>query len=242
MSKVSLRWMGGAGFVVETGSLAIGIDLYLSNSCMSPDGAYKRLTQPPVNPEDLALDYLIASHEHGDHLDVGIINKLIREDNGVSLICPAIACRDAMLAGVDPGRIIELNRGQTLERDGFSVRAVMADHGENTPDAIGFFLKIEDKVIYFMGDTCYRADLQQCVGGNEPIDALLVPINGKFGNPGSSEAAAYVRMFKPKIAIPCHFWLFSEHGGDPGGFLECCEQLETGTEIRVLAIGESTCL
>jgi len=242
MNDVSLRWMGGAGFLVDTGSVIIGIDLYLSNSCMAPDGKYKRMTPAPAGPESLKLDYLVASHEHGDHLDTGSINKLVRADNNALLICPAATRAAAELAGVDRGRIVEFNRGQTFETDSFCIRAVPADHGDDSPDAIGFVLKVDGKVIYFMGDTCYRADLRQYIGGCEQVDVLLVPINGKFGNPGSREAALYMEMFKPKIAIPCHFWLFVEHGGDPGEFLGYCEELEFSTEVRVLAIGESTCI
>ena len=240
--NLQLRWTGGAGFTLKTGKLAIGIDLYLSNACMQENGAFKRLTPAPVQAEDLDLGYLAASHEHGDHLDTGAIGKLIHDGNSTMLICPSNTAEAAMRCGVDRGRIIVLDRGQSLELEGFSVRAVTADHGSDAPDAVGFVLTIAGKSIYFMGDTCYRADLAELNGLSGNIDVLLVPINGKFGNPDARDAAYFVRMLKPKLAIPCHFWLFAEHGGDPGEFLEQCAKAAPGAEVKILAVGEEITL
>jgi len=233
-----LRWLGGAGFTVKTGDLTIGIDLYLSNACMREDGSFKRLVPPPVTPESLTLDYLIASHEHGDHFDIGSMHSFIRGDNVTRLICSSNTAIEARRLNVDTARIIELNRGGALDFDGFSLRAVMADHGEDSPDAIGFFINANGNTIYFTGDTCFRTDFMECIGPHEPIDALLVPINGRFGNPDGRDAAYFAQMLKPKVTIPCHFWLFAEHGGDPGQFLECCAAIAPDTKAMVLSIGE----
>jgi len=240
--NLSLYWLGGAGFIVKSGRLTIGIDLYLSNACMREDGAFKRLTPAPISPENVQLDYLVASHEHGDHFDTGSIHKLLCPDNATCLICPANTKAHALLQEVDASRIVELNREQSADFEDFSIRGVMADHGDDAPDAIGFFLTIAGKVIYFMGDTCFRTDLAKQVAPPDTVDALLVPINGRFGNPDAREAAYLVQMFKPKVTIPCHFWLFMEHGGDPGAFMECCGRIGLGTDVRVLAIGEGMTL
>ena len=47
---------------------------------------------------------------------------------------------------------------------------------------------------------------------------LILPINGAFGNLNSEEAAKVVSILKPKLAVPCHYWNFAEHGGDPQRF------------------------
>jgi L-ascorbate 6-phosphate lactonase len=239
MSDLYLQWVGGAGFIIKTGEVLIGVDLYLSNACMGGDGAFKRLTPPPVSPENLNLDFLIASHEHGDHFDTGSINIFLRPDNTAKLICPANTKAEAVKCGVDVSRVIELNRGQTIDFKGFSVRAVLSDHGDDSPDAIGFFLKMEGKTIYFMGDARFRTDMLEMTAPREEVDLLLVPINGKYGNPDAREAAYFTQMFKPKTVIPCHFWLFAEHGGDPGEFAEICADKAPSTKVKILAIGES---
>jgi L-ascorbate metabolism protein UlaG (beta-lactamase superfamily) len=46
-------------------------------------------------------------------------------------------------------------------------------------------------------------------------------------------------MLKPKLTIPCHYWLTKEHGGDPGEFAECCKRIAPEFEIAIPAIGET---
>ena len=242
MSDVLLKWIGGAGFIIKTDKLTIGIDLYLSNACMDDKGAFKRLAPPLIKPDELDLDYLLSSHEHGDHLDPGSINSLISKGNSTRLICPADTKKGAERLGVDKSRIVELNRGDALDLGDFSVRAVPADHGDQSRDAVGFFLSICGKCIYFTGDTCFRTDFEEYIGLKEEIDVLLVPINGKYGNPDARDAAYFVQMLKPKLTIPCHFWLFAEHGGDPGDFIECCNRIAPESKTAVLCIGEKIIL
>jgi len=238
MSNVTLKWLGGAGFIIENGELCIGIDLYLSNACMNEDGAFKRLMPPPILPGDLDMDYLIATHEHGDHLDPGSICDFISMDTKTRLICPTVTKRDAISFGVDSERITLLNRGEALDFDGFSIRAVPSDHGDASPDAIGVFINIGGKTIYFMGDTCFRTDFIEYIGWKEEIDVMLVAINGKFGNPDSRDAAHFMQMLKPKLTIPCHFWLFAEHGGNPGDFIEYSKSIAPGLDSMLLCIDE----
>ena len=237
--ELLITWLGGAGFLLRSDSAITGIDLYLSNSCMRENGAMKRLVPPPARAADLELDYLIVSHDHGDHLDLGSIHELIRPDNKTVLLCPSDTKRKALENGVDPGRIIELNRERTLTFDGMTVRAVCCDHGSSAPDAIGCFVTMADKVVYFLGDSRFRTDFLDYIGPREPIDALLVPINGRFGNPDSRDAAYFTQMLRPKLSIPCHFWLTKEHGGDPGEFASCCAAIAPDIAIAVLAIGET---
>jgi len=237
--QISVCWLGAAGFLIRSRDAAIGIDVYLSNSCMMENGAFKRLTAPGAAPRELELDYLIASHEHGDHLDEGSIHELIRPDNKTILLCPAATKEAALRYGVAEDRIVGLDRGQTLTFGDITIRAVFSDHGPYTPDAIGCFITIAGKVVYFIGDSGFRTDFLECVGPHEPIDVFLVPINGKFGNPDARDAAYFVQMLKPKLAIPCHFWLSKEHGGDPGEFAECCKKIAPGAGVAVLAVGET---
>jgi len=69
-------------------------------------------------------------------------------------------------------------------------------------------------------------------------DALLVPINPAFGNPGADGAAKLTAMFSPKAVIPCHYWLFKEHGGDPAEFETQCKKEAPGVRLIILAVGE----
>ena len=237
MSRNFIRSMGGAGFVIEFDGIRIGLDLYLSNSMMDAKGNFKRLVPPPVDPSTLELDYLIASHDHGDHLDTGCIREWFSRHQALKLIGPRSSLSTA-------GDAVPMDRKITLERGGalklnsaITIRGVFCDHGDLSPDAIGVVFEIGKTRIYFTGDTCFRPDLQELTGFFD-VDILIVPINPTFGNPGPDGAAQIVRMFKAKKVIPCHYWLFMEHGGDPASFASACATVAPDTNVEILMVGE----
>jgi len=57
-----------------------------------------------------------------------------------------------------------------------------------------------------------------------------------FGNLDSSEAADAAEILKPKLTVPCHFWNFAEHGGDPNKFIE--EMKNRNLNFKLMRIGE----
>jgi len=234
-----ITWLSGAGFLLRSRNASVGIDLYLSNSCERADGSLKRLTPPGADPDELDLDCLAVSHDHGDHLDAGSIHRLIKPDNETFLLCPGSVTRAALGLGVDKSRIRELNRGQSFTFGDTAIRAVFCDHGPSAPDAVGFFISMAGRVVFFLGDSRFRTDFLDHISPYWPIDAFLVPINGRFGNPDARDAAYFTQMLKPKMAIPCHFWLTKEHGGDPGEFARLCGEIAPEAEARSLAIGET---
>jgi L-ascorbate 6-phosphate lactonase len=236
--SVSLFWLGGAGFVFKYRDLVIGLDLYLSDSCRNDNGDFKRLVPPPVNAEDLELDYLISTHEHGDHLDTGSLSRLININTTTKLIGTGTVQKESLKLGISASRIIRLDRNESITLGQIKISAVFADHGNQSPDAIGVILELGGKRIYFTGDTCFRPDLHRLVPLNGDIDMLLVPINGKYGNPDSKDASYITAWVNPRTVIPCHYWLFKEHGGDPGEFAAVCREIAPGSNIAVLAIGE----
>lgn len=236
--SIDICWLGGAGFVIRSSKLSVGIDIYLSDACKNDCGDFKRLIPPPVSPENLSLDYLISSHDHGDHLDTQSIHQLMNEKKGTKIIGPGSVMKFAGELGIDSSKMIKLDRNEDFESGDLKIRAVTADHADLSIDAIGLIITLEGRKIYFTGDTCFRTDLDHLIGLNEKIDVLLVPINGKYGNPDSRDAAYITQLIKPRSVIPCHFWLFKEHGGDPGEFAECCKVIAPEADIRILSVGE----
>jgi len=236
--KVNLYWLGGASFIIRSSKSIIGIDLYLSNACMQKDGSFKRLVPAPLQPEDISLDYLIATHNHGDHLDVGFLEKFIHPGNVTKLIGPTSVMEVVKKIGIKSNRIMVLNRGENLDLDMVKIAAVFADHGQDAPDCIGVIIKIGNARIYFTSDSRYRPDFPNLVDLGGAIDVLIVPINGKYGNPDPKDASYITAWVMPRMVIPSHFWIFAEHGGDPGFFLECCRDISPNTKIVIPAISE----
>ena len=237
--EVLLYWMGGAGYIIKTENMTYGLDLYLSNACEQDNDMFKRLVPAPANAENLKLDFLLSSHEHGDHLDEDSIHSFISKDNKTILVGPRDVVASSKRFGLDQSRVIELNRNETIEIGDMKIRTVTADHADLAPDAIGLIMEVSGKTIYFTGDTCFRTDIKELIELKEDIDVMLVPINGQYGNPDSLEAAYFAQLIKPKVVIPCHYWLFKEHGGDPGQFVKCAEEKAPLSKVKVLAVGEA---
>jgi L-ascorbate 6-phosphate lactonase len=187
---------------------------------------------------DIHLDFLISTHDHGDHFDVGSIRQFVNSKTKTKIIGPGSVIEAAEKMNFDPARLIKLDRGDNLNIDGLDLTGVFADHGSSSTDCIGVIICLDKKNIYFTSDTCYRPDLPNLVYFKNPVDLLIVPINGKYGNPDSKDAFYIASWVKPKTAIPSHFWLFKEHGGDPGLFAEHCKVIADEVRILVPAIGE----
>lgn len=229
-------WTGGAGLLIRCDGEALGIDLYFSNSCMTPEGQFKRMIPPPWEPEKTEVDYLVCSHEHGDHMDTESIplwlsqnqNRIIAGPDSVTEICKST---------VSKKQICSLNRGDTIHLGKFTVKGVFCDHGDLSPDAIGVVVEVLNRRIYFTGDMTFRRDFAQ-ISGISDVDLLVVPINGKYGNPDSVQAAEMTSILAPRIVMPCHYWMFMEHGGDPASFAKACKATAPSTECIISAVGE----
>ncbi len=215
--SVGVFALGQAGFIFKTcdGKL-VALDPYLSNCCERFFG-FKRLMPYVLDPLDIEFDVLIASHAHYDHFDPDSVPTLMSNPKtrfvgalDTKAECEKLGIRD---------RVTYLARGEEIEVCGIKIKGIDCDHGDLAPDALGLLLTFGEKKIYFMGDTAYRGDLLV----NEEIqgvDLLILPINGAFGNLNEEQAAEVVKKLRPKLALPCHYWNFAEHGGNPVLFME----------------------
>ena len=111
------------------------------------------------------------------------------------------------------------------------------DHGKDTPFAIGLLIEIDNKKIYIAGDTCFREDnlsnkdIKNC-------DLMIMPINGAFGNLNEQEGAKAAAIVEPKLCIPCHYWNFAEHGGNPQLFADAVKESFPHIKYKLMRPGE----
>ena len=229
-NNISLTFAGQAGFLLQTASgYRVGIDLYLSDCCNRYFG-FKRLMPYLFKPEELDLDLLIATHAHYDHFDPDSVPLILANDKTQVLL--ALDCaEEVQRLGIDEKRATYLKENEILENDSITVKAMPCDHGKDTPFAIGLLIEADGKRIYITGDTCFREDyfsnpqLKNC-------DVMIMPINGAFGNLNETQGAKAAGIVSPKICIPCHYWNFAEHGGDPQLFR--CEMDEKYADITYM--------
>jgi len=239
--SVAIFWISQAGFVFKTpaGKVAF-IDPYLTDYVQRALPEYgfgfKRIMARNIDPDEIEADYVISTHAHQDHLDVDALPALLQKQRIHFIGAPD--CREIYLReGIPESRFTILHEGETLSLGDFSLTGVFADHGKDTPDALGVLFNFNGIQVWQVGDSAYRPDMWQDLF-KKRIDILIPPINGAFGNMNGMEAAKLAHDAGVKIVIPCHFWMFPLHFGNPGEFLEACKTQSPEVEPRLMTQGE----
>lgn len=233
--QVGVFFLGQAGFVFKTpaGQL-VALDPYLSDCC-SRHFSFKRLMPYILEPKEINFDILLVSHGHYDHFDPDSVPALM--ENGKTRLIGAMDVKTECDALGLTDNLTFISVGDTVTHRDFTVTALPCDHGELAPDALGLLIEIGGKRIYSMGDTAYRPDLLE-----DPVfrdlDLLILPINGAFGNLNEEQAARVIATLKPRLAVPCHFWNFAEHGGNPGIFQEKMKEIAPECAYMLMRQGE----
>lgn len=236
-NSLAIFFVGQCGYIFKTpnGKL-IGLDLYLSDCCERYFG-FKRLSAKLFEPDEILFDYILASHDHYDHFDIDSMPSLISNKKTKLLTNKSGAkiCEELKIA---PEKFETLEMDMEYSFDDFAVKTVFCDHGDLCPDALGFLLKINNFKIYFAGDTAYRPEKIKYLK-NENIDVMIAPINGAYGNLNADECAMYAEVVSPKLTIPCHFWTFAQHGGDPMRFINNMDNVNVINNINLMNNSET---
>lgn len=210
---VEIRWLGQAGFeIISPMGTTVVIDPYLGDSCMELVG-FKRMMPAPVAIDAFKADALLISHEHPDHLDIDLMRALSK-DRSIS-VYGNDSCREVLKDfGLDPQWMIRIGVGERFSIGDIEIMAVPCDHGTQCVEPLGFILKTGGVSIYFAGDTAYSPELLKPVV-ELGADIALLPINGMYGNLNAEQAVKLASDMRCSVLIPCHYWMFVEHGGDP---------------------------
>ncbi|NIP42638.1 MAG: MBL fold metallo-hydrolase [candidate division Zixibacteria bacterium] len=239
--EVAIFWLAQAGFVYKNANGKIlYVDPYLTDYVQRALPEYgmgfKRIMPKLIEPKEVDADYVISTHSHQDHLDVDALPGMLLNPR-IHFIgapdCEALY-KDA---GVPEDRYTIIHEGETLQLDEIRLTGIYADHGELAPDALGILLEIDGIRIWQVADSAYRPE-QWASLFDLGIDILIPPINGAFGNLDGVEAAKLARDVKAKIVIPCHFWMFPIHYGDPAKFLEACQEITPDSKPLIMTQGE----
>lgn len=239
--SLAIFWLGQAGFVYKTpGGMVVYVDTYLSDCVHRLLGdmlyGFKRIMPPPLELDEVEADVVVSTHSHADHFDYDAIPALGRNPNIRFVAAPDCRVEFEKL-GMSEDRYTIIHEGETLAFGDARLTGVFADHGELAPEALGVILQSGGIKAWQVGDTAYRPDKWQdifAVG----IDVIMPPINGAFGNLDGVEAAKLARDAHAKVAIPCHFWMFAEHGGNPAQFLDACKEFAPEVKPLLMSQGE----
>ena len=164
---------------------------YYGHSCVEFDfDGIKVLVDPFISYNDKAShididnikpDYIFLSHGHEDHVaDM----KKIHDQSGATVCAIVETAAWVRDQGVADDKVIEFNLGGTLDLPFWQVKMVYAAHTNSTPDgrygghAAGFVFFVDNKKIYFAGDTSLTMEMKLLT--DLKLDYAFLPLGGHY--------------------------------------------------------------
>ncbi len=241
-----LWWMGQMGLLVKMGATVLCIDYFASEM---PN----RRTPPPVPMEEMRhIDAFLGTHDHLDHIDHGAWKVWARCCPEAKFVFPRLHLQGVLADGVPEENCLGLTDGESCRVGDVTIHAIPAAHEFLSPDpATGMFPFLQYIIegngirIYHAGDTVRYEGMLPKLKAFGPIDAALLPINGRdgkryrndfIGNMTFQEAADLAGELKPKAVIPGHWDMFAENPGDPDAFADYLDAKYPG-QIRLIRPG-----
>ena len=239
--SLAIFWLAQAGFVYKTpGGTIVYVDAYLSDCVHRLLGdieyGFKRVMPAPLDPEEVEADLVVCTHSHADHFDYDAIPVLARNP-GIHFVAAPDCRAEFEKLGVSEDRYTIIHEGETLTYGDVRLTGTFADHGDLAPEALGVLIQVGDITVWQVADTAYRPEMWQEIFAAD-IDVISPPINGAYGNLDGVEAAKLAHDAQAKVAIPCHFWMFAEHNGNPAQFLDACAAYAPGVRPHLMSQGE----
>lgn len=222
---VKVKWFGHAAFLVTIGNKKFLVDPWVLN----PRSKLRSLDELPD------IDYIIVTHDHGDHLGNAI--EIMKKKSKAKLIAIfEIANYVAQELGSSE-RVIDANIGGPIDLgNGYYVILTNATHSSSRGHSTGAVFGREGEYVYHAGDTGLMYDMKLIGELYRPILALL-PIGGHY-TMGPREAAKAVELIRPKYVIPMHYHTFPVIKGSPEEFKEYVEKFVPEVKVVILKPGE----
>jgi len=183
-----VTWLGHATALVQYQGVAVLTDPHLFDVAAPVSFAGpERLVPPPLTVEQLpAIDLVVISHNHYDHLDHDTVLAL---GNQVTWLVPWGLKQWMLRRDIDPERVVEMDWWQShVFNTNTKVTATPTKHwSKRTPFDTNktlwnsWHVNINGFTFWFAGDTGYEAEYFQTIGEHfGPHDLALIPI-GAYG-------------------------------------------------------------
>jgi L-ascorbate metabolism protein UlaG (beta-lactamase superfamily) len=123
--RVALKWLGVAGWEIQTGRTIVLIDPFLTRKDRSMDTEWKTDEEAVLKVINGA-HYIFAGHSHADHIgDIPFIAKRF----GSKVIGSRTTTNIALTAGVDKSQLVTIRGGEKFDFEDFSVQVIESQHG-----------------------------------------------------------------------------------------------------------------
>ncbi len=229
MSKVSLKWLGHAAFVVTSpAGRTLVFDPWIVDNPSCP------ITVDDIN----AADIVLVTHDHFDH--AGSAADIVKKTGGILVAAPETASRFQAEMGVAPDNVVfggsGMNIGGSAALNGITVTMTQAFHSSQSACAVGYVVRLEQGfTMYHAGDTGIFESMR-LLGQLYPIDVALLPVGGVF-TMDPFQAARALTLLKPRKAVPMHFGTFPVLEPDARRFVDLARKEAPEVDVIVLEPG-----
>ncbi len=257
-STPTVTWIGHATLLVQMDHVTFLTDPTWSDTASPVSFAGPRRFVPPgVAFEDLPpIDFVVVSHNHYDHLDLGTLKALAARRAETRFFVPL--GNGALLRKNGIENVTELDWGEASVHRGVSVHCLPARHwskrgptDDNRALWASWAVIGEERRFYHAGDTGYFDGFSRIGEALGPFDLAAVPIGAYEPAPmmrdahvDPEEAARAVRDLRAHRTVAMHYGTFdlSDEPLDepPARFREATTDLGFGPDRAwILRIGET---
>jgi len=219
--KNILVWFGHSSYFMQVDHKTILVDPVFSGNASPLSFTTKSFKGSDIyTPDDLpAIDYLIITHDHWDHLDYKTVLQLRPKVN--KIITGLGTAAHLEFWGYDPNNIREMDwNEQVLLEEGFSVNSTPARHfsgrglKRNGSLWMSFVLTTPGKKIYIGGDSGYDHHFAEIGHQFGPFDLAILEDgqydkNWKYIHMSPEETVQAAIDLKAKKLLPVHWAKFS---------------------------------
>lgn len=220
--QATVRWLGHSATLLQLDGKVIFLDPMLGRA-PSPFpfiGGKRYSKQLPFEIEELpAIDIVLISHDHYDHLDFGSIKKL--KSKVKQFFVPLGVAAHLERWGVEPARIKEVDWWNEFEYEGITLASAPARHfsGRSIGDRdstlwCSWVIKGQQASIFFSGDSGYGPHFKEIGSKYGPFDLTLMEC-GQYDPRWSGihmmpeETVEAHLDVKGKLMIPIHWGAFT---------------------------------
>lgn len=236
----ALWFLGQNGWVLKSPSgFVMAVDPYLTDACKGRRPYLDQARQVPVliPPEELRVDLFACTHSHLDHAEPATIKGALAAGTE-RFLGPGEAVGVFVEAGVPEEACVLTWPNDVKEFADIRLTGTFAlptDHTDLTH--MGFVIEVDEgPKLYITGDTA-ATDLLWTAARHQP-DAMAVCINAGFNNLSHWQAAQFVKVVDPELAIPCHYDMFKDNSCSPHMFRASLAIQGIGEKYHEMTYGE----